>query len=101
MNVCGVLVHATPSRMSSVVEMLSALDGVDVHQTGEDGQIVVTVEDTQERAAIDTLRDLQQRDGIVAASLIYHHFELEAAGAAGDRQPRLQKTSSWPGKSYA
>lgn len=75
MNVCGVLVHAVPARASKVVEALGMLDGVEVHQTADGGRIVVTVEDTDRRPAIDTLREIHRLDGIVAASLIYHHFE--------------------------
>jgi nitrate reductase NapD len=75
MNVCGVLVHAVPSRVAAVVDALVALDGVDVHQTADGGRIVVTVEDTENSPAIDTLRDIHRLDGIVAASLIYHHFD--------------------------
>lgn len=75
MNMCGVLVHAIPNRTSVVVEALRALDGVEVHQTADGGRIVVTVEDTDLRPAIDTLREINRLDGIVAASLIYHHFE--------------------------
>ncbi len=81
MNICGVLVHAVPARSKNVVDELSALSGVEVHQTGSGGRIVLTVEDTDERPAIDTLRDIHRLDGIVAASLIYHHFEPAHAAA--------------------
>ena len=101
MNVCGVLVHAIPNRLPAVLDALTALSGVEIHQTADGGRIVVTVEDTDGRAAIDTLRDLQRLDGIVAASLIYHHSEPEDRAATDQALPRLEQTSSWPGKSYA
>lgn len=75
MNVCGVLVHAVPNRAAKVVDTLLAMGGVEVHQTADGGRIVVTVEDTDAHPAIDTLREIHRLDGIVAASLIYHHFE--------------------------
>ena len=81
MNICGVLVHAVPARAVSVVDELKSLAGVEVHQTGSGGRIVLTVEDTDEQPAIDTLRDIHRLDGIVAASLIYHHFEPAHAAA--------------------
>lgn len=101
MNVCGVLVHAIPTRMPVVIDALAMLDGVEVHQTADGGRIVVTVEDTEQRAAIDTLRDLNRLEGVVAASLIYHHFEPEDRVPTDPAPPRLERSSSWPGKSYA
>lgn len=100
MNICGVLVHAVPLLTDSVADALQAIDGVDVHQQADGGRIVVTVEDTPRSAAIDTLRNLQRLDGVVASSLIYHHFEPDDVSTPSER-PRLEQTKSWPGKSYA
>lgn len=101
MNICGVLVHAVPSRLASVVDALTAFDGVDVHRSAEGGRLVVTIEDTHSRAAIDTLRELHRVDGVVAASLIYHHFEPED-GASDEAAPTvLERSHSWPGKASA
>jgi len=83
MNVCGVLIHANPRKVEAVLAALGALPGVEVHQTGTGGRIVATVEDEDGRAALDTMAAIHRLDGIVAASLVYHHFEPEpAAGGA-------------------
>ena len=82
MNVCGILVHAMPSRLSQVIGALRALEGVDIHQTAPGGRVVVTVEDTAEVTALDAMASIHRLDGVVAASLIYHHFEPDADGAA-------------------
>ncbi len=75
MNMCGVLVHALPTRCEAVVEALSRLGGVEVHHTLEGGRIVITVEDTDEALSIDTLTSIHNLDGIIAATLVYHQFE--------------------------
>lgn len=75
MNICGVLVHANPARMSAVLSGLESLDGVEVHDRSGDGRVVVTVEDTAHATALDTLTRIHRLDGIVAAALVYHHFE--------------------------
>lgn len=77
-NICGVLVYAVPDRMAGVLEALAAMPGVEVH-AAEGGRIVTTLEDTAEATALDTLTAMHKLDGIVAASLVYHHF-----GAAED-----------------
>jgi len=82
MNICGVLVHAFPAKVAAVCTGLAGLDGVEIHQTASGGRIVVTVEDTDATSAIDTLAAIHRLDGIVAASLVYHHFEPAAEAAS-------------------
>lgn len=81
MNVCGVLVHAMPEKLTGVVSALTALDGVEVHGTAEGARIIVTIEDTGAALAIDQLAQINRVDGIVAASLVYHQFEPAEAAA--------------------
>lgn len=83
MNICGVLVHALPTKVPEVVAALGALPGVEVHETAEGGRVVVTVEDTEKALAIDTLAAIHRLDGIVAAALVYHQFD--PAAEAGPR----------------
>lgn len=82
MNICGVLVHALPAKLEAIQANLALMDGVEVHQTADGGRIIVTVEDTEQTTALDAMSAIHRLDGIVAASLIYHHFEPDADGAA-------------------
>lgn len=75
MNICGVLVHANPKKLAAVRAALGGLSGVEIHDTAPGGRIVLTVEDTDVSTAFDTMTEIHRLDGIVAASLVYHHFE--------------------------
>lgn len=75
MNVCGVLVHANPARLDEVVEAMRNFAGLEVHDTANGGRVVVTVEDTADSLALDSLTAIHKLDGVVAASLVYHSFE--------------------------
>ncbi len=75
MNTCGVLVHANPNRIARVAEALAGLPGVEVHETASGGRIVVTVEDTPSTLALDTLGSIHRLDGVIAAALVFHHFD--------------------------
>jgi len=75
MNICGVLVHADPDRIEDVAAAIRRIPGGEVHEIQENGRLVVTVEDTADAAAIDGLSSIHKLPGVVAASLVYHHFE--------------------------
>ena len=74
MNIAGVVIHARPEKLAGVETQLTELPGVEIHATTEDGRMVVTVEDEAPRLA-DTVMGLQDVDGVVSASLVYHNFE--------------------------
>ncbi|MCB1522068.1 MAG: chaperone NapD [Hyphomicrobiaceae bacterium] len=82
MNICGVLVHALPEKVDDVRRSLAAIDGVEIHQTAVGGRLVVTLEDTPASPAVDQLSAIHCIEGVVAAALVYHHFEPVTASAA-------------------
>jgi periplasmic nitrate reductase NapD len=74
MNIAGVVIHARPEKLAGVEAKLLELPGVEVHATADDGRMVVTVEDEESRLG-DTVMAFHNVDGVLSASLIYHHFE--------------------------
>jgi len=74
MNIAGVVIHARPEKLAGVEAQLLELPGVEIHATAEDGRMVVTVED-EESCLGDTVMAFHNVDGVLSASLIYHHFE--------------------------
>ena len=75
MNISGVVVRTFPGDIDVVSQALSELDGVEVHGANDDGRLVVTVEQSGERALTDVLTHLQGMPKILSTSLIYHQFE--------------------------
>jgi nitrate reductase NapD len=78
MNICGVLVHADPERIGEVASGLVAIPGLELHLGAQGGRLIVTIEDTAEATAVAGLAAVHTLPGVVAASLVYHHFEPEA-----------------------
>lgn len=72
-NVCGLLVHSRHDQAGAVRARLQELPGVEIHGGGEDGKLVVTVEDCGEHLAADTLTAINTVEGVLNASLIYHY----------------------------
>ena len=76
-TICGVLVHTRPGGIEDVRGRLAGLPGVEVHAATDEGRLVVTVEDTPERLAIDTITDIFQTEGVINASLVYQYTDDE------------------------
>lgn len=72
MNVCGCVVETRAQDAPAVAQRLRELPGVELHAS-EGGNLVVTVEDTPETMAMDTLAAMGQVAGVLNTSLIYHY----------------------------
>lgn len=79
-NICGVLVHARPAERLGVARRLGELPGVEVHVTGDDGKLIVTVEDTAQTLAGPTIEGFIQMPGVLSVALAYHHFDSVQEG---------------------
>jgi len=73
MNICSCVVHTHPERGGDVGSRLSVIPGVEVHGGEALGKLVVTVEDTVEAQAADTLGALGTVEGVINTVLIYHY----------------------------
>ncbi len=77
-NVCGVLVTASPEHLQAVREQLEEESGVEVHATTGEGRMVVTVEKEDQQQTGDMLEKIQTLDHVICASMVYQYFDQEA-----------------------
>jgi nitrate reductase NapD len=73
MNICSCVVHARPDQGPQVAARLAELPGVEVHGGVDQGKLVLTLEDTAEHHAADTLGLLNDVPGVISTVLIYHY----------------------------
>ncbi len=73
MNICSCVVHTRPERAPEVSARLLTIPGVEVHGGEEEGKLVVTVEDTADTLAADTLGAIGAVEGVINTVLIYHY----------------------------
>ena len=92
MNICGCLVYVASDRSDAAVSAMKATEGVEVHAEGEDGRIIVVVEDTATRFASEIIMDLHQIPGVISLTLTYHHFE--EPGDPASAPPTLRSHST-------
>jgi nitrate reductase NapD len=84
MNICGCVVETRERDAQVVGQRLLELPGVELHAS-EGGKLVVTVEDTPQALAADTLSALGEVAGVLNTSLIYHYSGDEPL-EDGDRE---------------
>jgi nitrate reductase NapD len=82
MNICSCVIHAHPGSGAEVAARLTALPGVEVHAGSEVDKLVVTIEDTDEALAPDTLGTLTRVAGVINAVLVYHYGGDDISAAA-------------------
>ena len=75
MNISGVLVHTYPQHIDAISQRLDEIDGVEVHAVTDAGKIVITIEKPDDRGMSESVLQLQNLDGVLNASVIFHQFE--------------------------
>lgn len=75
MNIASLVIRTTPELRSQVERELKAMPGVEIAHCDPAAPLIVTVEDTPQRAAIDIMTDIHRLSGVVAASLAYHYTD--------------------------
>lgn len=75
MNISGVIVRARPENLAAVRARLAAIAGVEVHAATDDGRLIVTVEEADDRLLADAVLGLNNVPGVLAASMVYHQYD--------------------------
>jgi nitrate reductase NapD len=83
MNICSCVVYAKPGQGPEVAARLAELPGVEVHGGAPECRLVVTLEDTPQTMAADTLGAIGQLAGVLNTVLIYHYGDDEGPAQDG------------------
>ncbi len=74
-HISSLVVHSRPSQATAVAARLRAMPGVEIRGGVEQGKLVVTLETASEAEVVERLNAIQVLDGVLAATLVFHHFE--------------------------
>lgn len=88
-SIAGLVVHTKPENRVDVSGRLALLAGVEVHAIGDDGKLVVTVEELDPSIRVaDVVTDINNIQGVINASLVYSHTDSEAAEILDSEEQR-------------
>ena len=74
-HISSLVVHSRPSQAAAVAARLREIPGVEIRGGVEAGKLVVTLETASESEVVERLNAMQLLDGVLAATLVFHHFE--------------------------
>ena len=74
-HISSLVVHTRPDRVPSIIESLGTIEGAEVHGGADTGKLIVTLETETENQVVERINAIQLLDGVLAATLVFHHFE--------------------------
>ena len=74
-HISSLVVHSLPRQATAVAARLREMPGVEIPGGVEQGKLVVTLETASEAEVVERLNAIQVLDGVLAATLVFHHFE--------------------------
>lgn len=77
MNIVGILVQFRPERAAIIRQQIIA-HGCEVHLTTPEGKMVITLEHDEDAVIANVISMLQNIEGVLTASLVYHHTAAQS-----------------------
>lgn len=74
-HIASILVQGWPEKLPLVEAKLTGMPGVESHGSNGAGKLILTVETRSDAKLIATIDRIETSEGVIAASLIYHHAE--------------------------
>ena len=74
-HISSLVVHSRPWQATAVAARIREMPGVEIRGGIEVGKLVVTLETASESEVVARLNAIQVLDGVLAATLVFHHFE--------------------------
>ena len=79
MSISGIVIYVQPDSVDVMSKQIAALGGVDIHAATDDGRLVATVDQPDDRKAADVFTELQNMAGVLNTALVYTYFEPDPA----------------------
>lgn len=74
-HISSLVVHGLPDRIPAIVRHIGSIAGAEVHGGEAAGKLIVTLETETESQVVERINAIQLLDGVLAATLVFHHFE--------------------------
>ena len=76
-HVSSFIVHVSPGVQDSIYQELTHIPHAEVHGGEPAGKLIVVMESEHEHQILDAINHIQTLDGVISATLVYHHIDDE------------------------
>lgn len=74
-HISSFVVHCRPTTLRNTCLAIDKLQGAETHHPEASGKLVVLLENDDEQSLLDTIAAIEAIDGVLSASLVYHHID--------------------------
>jgi nitrate reductase NapD len=75
MTICSLIIQALPETITPVSEVLTQMEGVEVHIKDDSGKIIVTIDHPDREYCSKAMTEMTAIDGVMSTSLVYEYQE--------------------------
>ncbi len=91
-HISSVLLQADPAKREQICAAIEQIPSAEIAEVSDTTKLIVTLETSGERDLANALNDMQQLDGVVTASLVFHQTDTTDLNSIvisdqGDIQP--------------
>ncbi|MFQ3789499.1 chaperone NapD [Halomonas sp. A29] len=78
-HISSLVAQVKPQSIDTIKAQCSAREGVEIPAVDPVGKLVVLLELPSQRHIVDFIDWLQEREGVISVSMVYHHVESRLA----------------------
>jgi len=75
LHVSSLIVHVRPEKTKDLSDCINQLMGVELITIADQGKAIVVIEAANQREIMKSIDKINDIDGVVHTSLVYHEFE--------------------------
>ncbi|HZF76058.1 MAG TPA: chaperone NapD [Acetobacteraceae bacterium] len=75
-HISSLVVHCQPAQAGEVARRILGLPGMEIHGGVEQGKLIVVLETASEGEIVERLNTVQLLDGVLAATLVFHQYDI-------------------------
>lgn len=91
LNISSLVVQVLPERMADITGAIEALPGSEIHASSPLGKIVIVLDLADDSALSERIGRIQQMDGVLSASLVFHQVEEVSDDPTDAPSERIQR----------
>ena len=74
-HITSLVVHVNPEKWKEIIDQVKRVPTVEVHTGRSIGKFIVLLETDNEEQILKAIDRIQEIDGVLSATMVYHHID--------------------------